>query len=176
MDLRPHLEAGTLRLQRVDPAAMSAGQFSAQIRQAVEDEDVRAVVIDSVTGYLHAMPNETELTLLLHELLTFLAREGVISVLVSGQHGLIQETPATRDLDMSYLADSVVLLRYYEHRGEVRKAISVFKHRGGKHERTIRDFSLDDEGGIVIGEPLRQFRGVLSGVPEYERNYPSQGE
>jgi circadian clock protein KaiC len=122
-------------------------------------------VIDSLNGYLNAMPGERFLIIQLHELLMYLGQQGVATILIAAHHGMIggqMNTP----IDASYLADAVILLRYFEAAGEVRQAISVVKKRGSKHERTIREFRLD--GGIRVGEPLRQFRGILTGVPIYE--------
>ena len=134
------------------------------ISQEVEKHNTRVVVIDSVNGYLMATPQERFLTMQFHELLGYLNSRGIVSILVVGQYGLIgaMQTP----IDMSYLADTVVLLRYFEAGGEVRQAISVLKKRTGKHERTIREFRID-QGGIQLGEPLADFHGVLTGIPIY---------
>jgi circadian clock protein KaiC len=129
----------------------------------VEKDGVRLVVIDSLNGYLNATPEERFLTIQLHELLTYLGQLGVATIIVGAHQGLIGPNMIS-PVDASYLADAVVLLRYYEAEGEVRQAISVVKKRGGAHERTIRDFRLSDKG-VHIGEPLRRFRGVLTGVP-----------
>ncbi|HEY4556031.1 MAG TPA: ATPase domain-containing protein, partial [Lysobacter sp.] len=137
-------------------------EFAHRIRDAVENHGVRVVVIDSLNGYLNATPEERFMLVQLHELLSFLAHHGVLSILVSAQQGLIGQM--TNALDISYLADSVVLLRYFELRGEVKQAISVLKKRTGGHERTIRPLAITPDG-LVIGEPLRHFRGVLTGVP-----------
>ncbi|OUM01993.1 ATPase domain-containing protein [Variovorax sp. JS1663] len=163
MDLGPFIESGRLHVRQIDPAELSPGEFIDEIREQVGGHHASVVVIDSLNGYLHAMPDERFLIIQLHELLTYLGQCGVATMLVGAQHGLIgmhMQTP----VDASYLADSVVLLRYYEVDGEVRQAISVLKKRGGAHERTIRSFSLGREG-IRIGEPLRHFRGILTGVP-----------
>ncbi len=122
------------------------------------------VIIDSVNGYLMSTPQERFLIMQFHELLGYLNRRGVVSILVVGQYGLVGSMQAP--IDMSYLADAVVLLRYFEAGGEVRQAISVLKKRTGKHERTIREFRID-EGGICLGQPLSEFHGVLTGVPVY---------
>jgi circadian clock protein KaiC len=122
------------------------------------------VVIDSLNGYLNSMPDEKFLIIQLHELLTYLGQQGVATVLVAAQHGLMG-SQMTAPVDASYLADAVLLLRYFEAEGEVRQAISVVKMRGGEHERSIREFSMR-AGKIAIGEPLRDYRGVLTGVPE----------
>ncbi len=168
MDLAPYLAAGNLTLQQVDPAEMSPGEFAATVRKAVDGEDghgpAKVVVIDSLNGYLHAMPEEEFLTVQMHELLTYLGHKGVVTFLVLAQHGMIGNMLAP--VDTTYLADTVVLFRYFEAAGEVRQAISVVKKRSGKHERTIRELRLD--GGIRVGEPLKQFRGVLTGTPTYD--------
>lgn len=164
-ELEKHIEDGSIRVVSVDPAELSPGEFAHRIRDAVEQDGVRTVVIDSLNGYLNAMPEERFMTIQLHELLSYLAHRGVVTVLVSAQQGLIGQM--TNIVDVSYLADSVVLLRYFEARGEVRQAISVLKKRTGGHERTIRPLAISADG-VAIGEPLRHFRGVLTGVP-YDR-------
>jgi circadian clock protein KaiC len=163
MALDPHLQSGRIRIKQVDPAELSPGELVHEIRQAVTQHGAKVVVIDSLNGYLNAMPDERFLIVQLHELLTYLGQSGVATLLVGAQHGLIgmqMQTP----VDASYLADAVVLLRYYEAEGEVRQAISVLKKRGGAHERSIRAFSMDRRG-LNVGEPLRHFRGILTGVP-----------
>ena len=157
---------GSIDLRAIDPAELSSGEFTQIIRTAVERDDVRVVVIDSLNGYLNAMPGEQHMLLQLHDLLAYLGSLGVITLLISAQLGLIG-TMSNR-VDVSYLADSVVLLRYYEEQGEVKQAISVLKQRTGEHERTIRPFTMTSRG-FQIGEPLRELRGVLTGVPQ-ERN------
>ena len=161
--LEPLIEAGLMHLQAVDPAEFTSGEFTQLILDAVERKGSRVVVIDSLNGYLNAMPEEHYMLLQLHELLAFLASKGVVTLLVSAQLGLIGSM--TSSVDVSYLADSVVLLRYFEADGEVRQAVSVLKKRTGDHERTIRPLRLTP-GGPQIGEPLRNFRGVLTGVPQ----------
>lgn len=163
MDLATYMDSGHIRVRQIDPAELSPGEFVHEIRVAVEEHGATVVIIDSLNGYLNAMPDERFLIAQLHELLTYLGQHGVASMLIGAQHGLIgmqMQTP----VDASYLADAVVLLRYYEYQGEVRQAISVLKKRGGAHERTIRSFSLTSEG-VRVGEPLRNFRGILSGIP-----------
>ena len=161
-DIEKDLESGVLTIQPVDPAELSPGEFASLIREAVEKEDTRVVVIDSLNGYLNAMPEERFMIVQLHELLAYLGQLGVITILVNAQAGLIGQMQTT--LDVSYLADSVVLLRYYEVRGEVRQALSVLKKRTGQHERTIRRLEINAQGPKV-GEPLSNLRGVLTGVP-----------
>jgi circadian clock protein KaiC len=154
---------GLIGLRAIDPAELSSGEFTQVIREAVERDDVRVVVIDSLNGYLNAMPGEQHMLLQLHDLLAYLGSLGVITILVSAQLGLIG-TMSNR-VDVSYLADGVVLLRYYEAEGEVKQAISVLKQRTGVHERTIRPFAMSSRG-FDIGDPLRELRGVLTGVPQ----------
>lgn len=165
IDLRSPVESGLITVQQVDPAELSPGEFSHLVRKAVESQKASIVVIDSLNGYLNAMPGERFLIIQLHEMLMYLAQAGVATIMIAAHHGLIGSQMVS-PVDASYLADSVILMRYYETKGEVRQAISVVKKRGGMHERTIRDFRL--EGGIRVGEPLRQFRGVLTGVPVFE--------
>jgi len=163
MDLATYVDSGHVRVRQVDPAELSPGEFVHEIRQAVEQHHATVIIIDSLNGYLNAMPDERFLIAQLHELLTYLGQHGVATMLVGAQHGLIgmqMQTP----VDASYLADAVVLLRYYEFEGEVRQAISVLKKRGGAHERTIRAFTLTSDG-VRVGEPLRNFRGILTGIP-----------
>ena len=162
-DLEPHVASGLVHIRQVDPAELSPGELVHEIRQRVTRHRVAVVVIDSLNGYLQAMPDERFLIVQLHELLSYLGQAGVATMLIGAHHGLIGTAMQT-PVDASYLADAVVLLRYYEADGEVRQAISVVKKRGGAHERTIRPFRLDADG-ITIGEPLRHFHGVLTGVP-----------
>jgi circadian clock protein KaiC len=147
-------------------AELSLGQFVHVIRAAVEQRNARLIVIDSLSGYVAAMPGEVSLMLQLHELLAYLGEKAVTTLLVYGQKGLFTVAPAAGDLDISYLTDNVLLFRYYEYNGEVRQAVSVFKRRGGSHERTIRDLRLGSSG-IEVGLQLREFRGVLTGQPIY---------
>ena len=164
LDLAPRIDAGMVLFQQVDPAEMSPGEFAAIVRRRVEDDGVRMVVIDSLNGYLNAMPDERFLILQMHELLTYLAQQGVVTILVLAQHGMVgaMETP----LDISYLSDAVVMLRYFEHSGMVRRALSVVKKRSGYHEQSIREFQLGPRG-LVVGPPLTEFSGLLAGTPVY---------
>jgi circadian clock protein KaiC len=166
INLLQHVADGLVRLVQVDPAELSPGELAFNVCQAVERDGVRIVVIDSLNGYLNAMPEERFLTIQLHELLMFLSQHGVASLLIGAHHGVIGAN-MQMPVDASYLADAVILLRYFEARGEVRQAISIVKKRGGVHERTIREFGMTD-GAIKVGAPLREFRGVLTGVPVYE--------
>jgi circadian clock protein KaiC len=166
MDLRKHLDQGRVTIQQVDPAELSPGEFAHVIRRAVERQQAAVVVMDSLNGYLNAMPDERSLTIQLHEMLTYLGEAGIATILIGAHQGLIGG-PMAAPVDASYLADAVILLRYFEAKGEVRQAISVVKKRGGAHERSIREFRME-AGGIYVGPPLRDFRGVLTGVPTME--------
>lgn len=168
IDLTGPMEAGLITILQIDPAELSPGEFAYSIRRAVEDNGTAIIVIDSLNGYLAAMPSERYLVVQLHELLSYLGQKNVATLLVGAQRGLIG-TQMTTPVDASYLADAVLLLRYFEDRGEIRQAISVMKKRGGQHERTIRQFDMNS-GGLQIGEPLKGFRGVLTGVPTDERS------
>jgi circadian clock protein KaiC len=162
--LQSHVEAGLIRLQQIDPAEMSPGEFAHLVRRTVESDAARIVVIDSLNGYLNAMPEERYLILQMHELLSYLNQLGVVTILVLAQHGLMG--PMQTPLDISYLSDVVLMLRYFEADGRVRRAISVVKKRSGLHEDTIREFRLSPEG-LRVGPPLTQFRGVFTGTPIY---------
>ena len=164
LDLDPHLSAGALTLRQVDPAEMSPGEFSGLIQEAVDHHGAKVVVIDSLNGYLQSMPGENFLILQMHELLSYLSQRGVITLLVLSQHGVMGDLRSS--LDVSYLADSVMLLRYFEVDGVVRKAVSLVKTRTTRHERTIREFNLSADG-VSIGSPLHGFTGVLAGNPSF---------
>jgi circadian clock protein KaiC len=163
LDLQPALDAGRLQIRQVDPAELSPGEFAHAVQRVVEKQDAKIVVIDSLNGYLHAMPSEEYLTLHLHEMLSYLGRRGVTSLLIMAQHGFAG-TAMQVPVDTSYLADTVLLLRYFEAAGAVRQAVSVMKKRTGRHERTIRELSIGGNG-LQIGEPIRDFQGVLTGAP-----------
>jgi circadian clock protein KaiC len=165
-DFKDQVDAGRIEVRPIASAELSLGQFVHKIRTAVEQRNARLIVIDSLSGYLAAMPGEASLMLQLHELLAYLGQKAVTTLLVYGQKGLFTVAPSSGGLDISYLTDNVLLFRYYEHNGEVRQAISVFKRRGGPHERTICDLHLGSSG-IEVGPQLREFRGVLTGQPIY---------
>lgn len=165
MDMAGHIETGTLEARQFDPAELSPGEFTMCVRSAVEKRKAQIIVIDSLNGFLNAMPGERQLLLQMHELCTYLNQQGVTTFLVLAQAGILG-THMSPPVDISYLADNVLVLRYFEAMGEVRKAISVLKKRTGGHERTIRELRFD-EGGIQVGEPLREFHGVLTGVPTF---------
>ena len=162
IDLPDVLEQGTLAMTQVDPAELSPGEFIWQIRSDVEQRDTRVVVIDSLNGFLNSMPGERDLILHLHELIAYLNQRGVITFLVLTQHGLVGSMHT--DLEVSYLSDTVLLMRYFEAEGEIRQVISVVKQRGGRHERSLRELRLTN-GQLEIGEPLSNLRGVLTGIP-----------
>ena len=165
MHLERFLDDGTIHLEQVDPAELSPGEFVHRIRAGVEEKQWRVVVIDSLNGLINSMSEEQALTVQLHELLAYLNQVGVASFMVLAQYGLLG-TSMTSPTDVSYLADNVLLLRYFEAAGEVRQAISVMKRRSGPHERSIRELQLRS-GKLIIGDPLRNFTGVLTGTPEY---------
>lgn len=159
-----HVSTGALRFQQVDPAELSPGEFAANDRHSVEVDHARLVIIDSLNGYLNAMPDERFLILQMHELLSYLAQQGVLTILVLAQHGMVG--PMDTPLDISYLSDAVLMLRYFELNGSVRRAMSVIKKRSGRHEHSIREFRLGREG-ITVGPPLQDFSGIFSGIPRY---------
>jgi circadian clock protein KaiC len=163
MDVQAQIDRGRLCMFQIDPAELSTGEFIWQIRRDVEQHDTRIVVIDSLNGFLNSMPGERDLILHLHELFAFLNQMGVATFLVHTLQGLVGSMRA--DIDVSYISDTIVLLRYFEAKGEIRQVISILKQRIGAHERTLREFRLGKDG-ISVGEPLSSFRGVLTGVPD----------
>ena len=164
MPLQGRIDSGQIRVQQIDPAEMSPGEFAHLVRHGVERDGYRVVIIDSLNGYMNSMPEERFLVLQMHELLSTLNQLGVVTILVLAQHGLMG--PMQTPLDISYLSDAVLMLRYFEAGGRVRRAISVVKKRSGAHEDAIREFRLTAEG-VKIGPPLTEFQGILSGVPNY---------
>jgi circadian clock protein KaiC len=164
MDPSPLLASGNMEILQIDPAELSPGEFVSRVRRFVAEEHVSVLVIDSMNGFLNAMPHEQFLSMQLHELLSYLGQQGVVTILTMAQHGFIgnMESP----VDVSYLADSVLLFRYYEYSGEIRQALSVIKKRSGRHERSIRELRFSS-AGISVGEPLKDFEGVLTGVPKF---------
>jgi circadian clock protein KaiC len=156
---------GRLRLCQIEPTEMSPGEFAHEVVRAVDEDGVSLVIIDSINGDMQAMPSERLLTVQVHELLSYLATRGVSVIMTLVQRGIFG-APVAEAAEVSYLADAVVLLRYFEHAGTVRRAISVVKKRSGAHEQTIREFRVEP-GGLRVGEPLTEFRGVLTGNPEY---------
>jgi circadian clock protein KaiC len=165
MNLQEHLTAGRVRIEQLDPAELLPGEFIQRVRRAVEQEHARVVVFDSLNGLLQALPDEKFLSVQLHELLTFLNYQGVVTLLVLAQAGVLGDS-VQGPVHISYLADTVLLLRYFEAAGRIRQALSVVKKRGAAHERTIRELQLGPER-IQVGEPLTAFSGVLTGVPTY---------
>ncbi|RAO76161.1 ATPase domain-containing protein [Dyella jiangningensis] len=162
------MEDGLLEITQVDPAEMPPGEFAWNVFQAVQEKHCTMVVIDSLNGYLSAMPQEKHLLLQMHELLAFLNQSGVTTFLINPQFGLVGSMD-TGPLNVSYVADAVILFRFFESQGRIRKAISVIKNRSGKHEDTIRELFIDSKG-LRVGEPLADFRGVLTGTPEFLGN------
>jgi circadian clock protein KaiC len=162
VDIPALLDSGDLMIEQVDAAQMTPGEFSERVRRSVEAYGARTVVIDSLNGYQAAMPEEKALVLHMHELLQYLNRRGASTFVTIAQHGLVGDMKSP--VDVTYLADTVVLLRYFEARGRVRRAISVVKKRTGAHEDTIREYRIG-KGGIALGEPLESFQGILRGIP-----------
>jgi circadian clock protein KaiC len=165
-DMAKFEEEGLLFLQQVDPAELSPGEFAHAVRRSVNEDGARVLLIDSLNGYLNAMPEERFLTIQMHELLTYLNQQGVVTILVMAQHGFLGSGMAT-PVDVSYLADTVVMLRYFEAYGAVHRALSVVKKRSGVHEHTIRELEISSKG-IRVGKPLTDFQGILTGVPTYD--------
>jgi len=164
--IRQQHQSGHLRLEQIDPAEISPGEFATRIRRAVEKDDARVIVLDSLNGYLKAMPDEDHLALQLHELRTYLGQQGVITLLILSQSGGVGEVISP--VDVSYLADGIIVLRFYEAACEIRKAITMLKKRTGPHETTIRDFQIDTDG-VKLGQPLRHIQGVLTGTPQHQQ-------
>lgn len=162
IDLQAMIDGRKLFVEQVDAAELSPGEFAERVRRCVEEYGVRTAIIDSLNGYQAAMPHEQSLVLHIHELLQYLNRQGATTFLTVAQHGLVgdMKTP----VDVTYLADTVILLRYFEALGRVRRAISVVKKRMGGQEDTIREYRIGGRG-ITLGEPLVNFQGVLRGVP-----------
>jgi circadian clock protein KaiC len=164
MDLAPHLQAGHLTLAQVDPAEFPPGEVVSLVRRQVEEDGATVVVLDSLNGYQSAMLDEAFLVLQIHELLSYLNQHGVVTLMVLAQHGLVG--PMQTSVDLTYVSDTVLLLRFFEAGGQIRRAISVMKKRTSGHESTIREYRIDSRG-IRVGEPLHDFRGVLTGVPSF---------
>lgn len=173
MELEPYIDSGQLDIRSIDPAELSPGEFASQVRNAVEKGKSRTVVIDSLNAYLQAMPGRKFLLLQMHELLTYLNQQGVVTILVLGQHGFVGEVSTA--LDMSYLSDAILLYRFFESEGAVRTALSVVKSRSTDHEKTIREMRLTS-GGVEVGAALTDFQGVMSGLPAYHGKLPMLGE
>jgi circadian clock protein KaiC len=165
MDMDAARESGQLRMTQVEPTELSPGEFASQVVRAVEGDKCSLVIIDSINGYMQSMPEERLLPIQIHEVLSFLSNNGVTCIMTLVQHGIFGN-PVDEAVDVSYLADTVILMRYFEVSGTVRQAISVVKKRSSDHERTIRECKVQ-KGGLFVGEPLRDFQGVLTGVPHY---------
>ena len=165
LDMTAHVRAGLVTLKQVDPAELAPGEFAHAVRDTVEKLGAKVVIIDSLNGYMHAMSEERFLTLHMHELLMYLNQRGVLTLVVLAQSGMMGAAMAS-PIDVTYLADTVLLLRFFEAGGEVRQAISMVKRRAGAHDRAIREYRIT-AAGIEVGRPLREFRGVLTGIPEF---------
>jgi len=164
--LRSYIAERVLHVQQIDPAEMTPGAFAQEVRRAV-DAGAAIIVIDSLNGYMNAMPEEKFLTTHLHELFAYLNQKGVTTIMVVAQHGLVIGTGSPGDVDISYLADTVLLFRYFEARAEIHQAISVFKHRTGPHERSLRQLKVDRDG-VQVGQKLADFSGIITGLAEYQ--------
>ena len=165
MNVDDAIDTGQLHIQQIEPTDLSPGEFASQVVTAVEHDRISLVIIDSINGYLQSMPEERLLPIQVHELLSFLSNHGVTCIMTLVQHGIFGN-PVDEAAEVSYLADTVILMRYFEVNGSVRQAVSVVKKRSGDHERTIRECRVS-HGGLDLGEPLREFQGVLTGVPTY---------
>ncbi|MBV8674031.1 MAG: AAA family ATPase, partial [Acidobacteriaceae bacterium] len=164
MDPSEFLASGMLEIQQVDPAELAPGEFVSRVRHLVETDNLRVLVIDSMNGFLNGMPHEQFLALQLHELLSYLGQQGVATIMTLAQHGYIGSMQSP--IDVSYLADTVLLFRYFEFAGEIRQALSVIKKRSGSHEKAIREL-IFTRNQVSVGRPLREFEGVLTGVPTF---------
>ncbi|MCD1639466.1 AAA family ATPase [Pseudomonas stutzeri] len=164
LPVEPWIDQGLLHLQQIDPAELSPGEFASAVRCCVEESGTRLIVVDSLNGYMHAMPDGKFLILQMHELLSYLGQKGVVSILVLAQQGVIN--PADTPVDISYLSDALIMQRYFEHEGTIRRALSVVKKRSGKHEDSVREFRLSADG-IHVGPPLSGLDGILSSAPQY---------
>jgi circadian clock protein KaiC len=165
MDVEKHVESGNLFLRQVDAAELSPGQFAHEVRDLVEKQGLKLLIIDSLNGFLNAMPGEKFLAMQLHELLGYLGQKSVKTIMTMAQHGFLGANIDT-PVDVSYLADTVLVVRYFEAAGELRQALSVIKKRSGEHERTIRELVMKS-GVIQVGDVLKEFEGVLTGSPKY---------
>lgn len=164
IDLKALQDTGNLLVEQVDAAELSPGEFSHRVRRCVDEKQIKTVVIDSINGYQAAMPEENSLILHMHELLLYLNRQNASTFMTVAQHGLIGDMQAP--VDITYLADTVILLRYFEALGQIRRAISIIKKRTGTHESTIREYRIG-RSGLRIGDPLAAFQGILRGAPDY---------
>ena len=165
MDLMPYIDNGLLTIHHIDPAEVAPGEFSHMLRTAIERNNAKFVVIDSLNAYLQAMPGEKFLILQMHEILSYLNQQGITTVLVLGQHGVIGDVHV--DVDLSYLSDATMFLRFFESGGQIRTAMFVIKSRTSNHQRTLHEFRISAEGGIQVGDALENFEGILTGLPTY---------
>jgi circadian clock protein KaiC len=170
MPLQSYIDNGLLVIHHIDPAELSAGEFSWNVRQAVEETGARFLVLDSLNAYLQAMPGERFLLLQMHELLSYLGQHGVTTLLLLGQHGLIGDIRS--DLDLSYLSDCIMAFRFFETKGAILSAITVVKSRTSNHERSIRELRLSEGHGLQVGEAISDFEGILTGLPTYRGSAP----
>jgi circadian clock protein KaiC len=164
LDVRPYIDSGNLVLRKVDPAELTPGQFATLLRNATDENKADMVVIDSLNGYVHAMPEQQFLMLQLHELLSYLSNNGVVTILILAQAGIMGSMKSP--LDLTYLADTVVVTRFFEAFGRVKKAVSVIKKRTGAHEETLRELKIG-QGGVAVGPVLEEFSGIFSGIPTF---------
>ncbi len=165
MDLRPYIRSGLLVIYHIDPAEVAPGEFTHMLRTAIEKDNARFVIIDSLNAYLQAMPGEKFLILQMHEILSYLNQQGITTVLVLGQHGVIGDVHV--DVDLSYLSDATMFLRFFEASGQIRTAVFAIKSRTSNHQRTLHEFRISAESGIQVGEALENFEGILTGLPTY---------
>jgi circadian clock protein KaiC len=165
LPLKQQIKNGIVKARQIDPAEISPGEFAFLVRRSV-DTGAKLVIIDSLNGYLNAMPGETYLNNQLHELTSYLNQLGIVTILVMAQHGMVMALEAP--VDLSYLCDTVINMRYFETAGEVKQSVAVIKKRSGHHEKAIREFSLNGGKGLRIGDPLRHFQGILTGAPRFE--------
>jgi circadian clock protein KaiC len=168
LEVQKHVDDGRIVIQQIEPAEIPPGEFVQLVREQVEKRQISVLVIDSLNGYMNAMPEERFLTIHMHELLTYLGQQGVATLLVVAQHGLVGQSMVS-PVDVSYLADCVILMRYFELAGEIRKAVSVVKKRSGSHEKAIRPYAIGSDG-LMVGPPLTEFHGILSGTPLLDTN------
>jgi circadian clock protein KaiC len=165
LPLKQHIDEGTVQVRQIDPTELTSGELSHTLIKATRKDSIRVAVMDSLNGYAYAMPDEDYLSLHLHELASYLSQQSVTTVFTMTQHGLITERPQ-QPFDVSYVADSVILFRNFEFGGQIHKAVSVYKSRSSSHETAIRLLQID-RSGLHVGEPLVQFKGVLTGSPVF---------
>jgi circadian clock protein KaiC len=165
MDIRPYIDSGQLVVHHIDPAELAPGEFTDMLRSAIDRDSATFVVIDSLNAYLQAMPGEKFLLLQMHEMLTYLSQQGITTLLILGQHGVIGDMHS--DVDLSYLSDVSMLFRFFEAHGRIRSAVFVIKSRTNDHLRTMHEFRLSSGHGIQVGEALENFEGILTGLPTY---------